>query len=67
MREDGSDFLWVSVKEFLEQYPVYIVDLRRKDGTTQTNINVALELGYILAQGKECIILTEDALPTDIQ
>lgn len=67
MREDGSNFLWESVKEFLEQYPVYIVDLRRKEGTSQTNINVALELGYILAQGKECIIITEDSLPSDIQ
>jgi len=66
MRQDDSNFLWESVREFLEQYPIYIVDLRRKQGVDHTNINVALELWYILAQWKECIIITDDTLPSDI-
>lgn len=44
MDEEGSQILWESMREFLEQFPVYIVDLRKKKGTTQTNINVAIEL-----------------------
>ncbi len=66
MNEDESKILWESMREFLEQYPVYVVDLRKKKGTTQTNINVALELWYILAHWKECIIITDDSLPSDI-
>lgn len=66
MDEEGSQILWESMREFLEQFPVYIVDLRKKKGTTQTNINVAIELWYILAHWKKCIIITDDSLPSDI-
>jgi len=64
--DDSSNILWPSVEQFLRRHSLYIVDLRKKLWSDQTNINVALELGYILAREKECIVITDSQLPSDI-
>lgn len=62
MDKDSSwNFLWDSIKWFLNKYDIYVVDLRKN------NINVAIELGYILGKEKEIIVVTDQELPSDIR
>ncbi len=62
MEKDSSwNFLWDSIREFLNKYEIYVVDIREK------NLNVAIELGYILAKQKEVIVVTDQELPSDIR
>ncbi len=60
-KESNWHFLWDSIKEFLNKYEIYVVDLRNQ------NLNVAIELWYILAKEKQCIVLTDQELPSDIR
>jgi hypothetical protein len=57
---DGK-YLWSSIDDFLEKYPVYIIDFRDE------NLNVAIELGGILKSKKDAIVITKDELPSDIR
>lgn len=62
MDKDWSGkFLWDSIVWFLNKYNLYIVDIRWQ------NLNVAIELGYILAKEKEVIVITDQDLPSDIR
>lgn len=62
MDKDWSGkFLWDSIVWFLDKYNLYIVDIRWQ------NLNVAIELGYILAKEKEVIVVTDQDLPSDIR
>lgn len=62
MGKDSSwNFLWDSIVWFLNKYSLYIVDIRGQ------NLNVAIELGYILAKEKEVIVITDKDLPSDIR
>ena len=63
--EDGNGrFLWGSIKDFLDKYPVYVADFRGN------NLNVPLEAGYILGKlgenAKIIIILSEDQKISDL-
>lgn len=61
LEKDGDGkYLWTSIDEFLEKYPLYVVDFR------DSNLNVAIELGGILKTWKPCITIVEDKLPSDI-
>ncbi|PCI24487.1 hypothetical protein COB57_04790 [Candidatus Peregrinibacteria bacterium] len=61
LKEDGDGkILWNSIKDFSEKYDLYIVDFRDK------NLNVAIELGYILALEKPFILIVSEDLPSDI-
>lgn len=67
MYKDGNDqFLWQRVKDFLDKYPIYIIDYRSKNSEQKKNENVILEFGYILSSQKNFILLVEDEIPTDI-
>lgn len=57
----NGKFLWDSIVWFLNKYNLYIVDIRWQ------NLNVAIELGYILAKEKEVIVITDQDLPSDIR
>lgn len=62
MEKDSNEkFLWDSIISFLDKYELYVVDLRNQ------NLNVSIELWYILAKGKECIVITDQDLPSDIR
>ncbi len=58
-------FLWDSIENFLEQYPVYIADMR------ESNLNVALEIWYILWNKKQdakfIFIVDESEKISDLQ
>lgn len=63
--KDGTGrFLWSSIKDFLEKYPVYIADFRDQ------NLNVSLEVGYLLGKfgddAKIIIILDENVKISDL-
>lgn len=61
LEKDGDGkFMWSTIDDFLEKYPVYLIDFRDK------NLNVAMELGAILKSYKDAIVITEENLPTDI-
>lgn len=62
LEKDGDGkYLWSTIDDFLEKYPLYIIDFR--DG----NLNVAIELGGVLKSKKDSIVITTEELPSDIR
>jgi protein-tyrosine-phosphatase len=57
------DNLWGNVRVYMEgcQYGIAVFDqIYERD----FNPNVSLELGYMMGQGKECLVLKEEKIPT---
>lgn len=57
-----ADDLWNNVRLYMEgcQYGLAVFD---QIDTRDFNPNVSLELGYMLGQGKKCLILKEKRIP----
>ncbi len=65
LKEENGRFLWNSIENFLQKYPVYIADIRGG------NMNVALEVGYLLGDRKNnckvALFLDENEKISDLQ